>query len=64
LDALRFAPHPTHFSIEEALEVIDLLRPKRTYLTHLSHEIDFESVSAKLPEHVLLAYDGLRIPLS
>lgn len=64
LDALRFTPHPTHFSIEEALHVINTLRPQKTFLTHLSHDIDFEEVSAKLPENVHLAYDGLRIPLS
>ncbi|XZE43070.1 MBL fold metallo-hydrolase [Pirellulaceae bacterium SH467] len=64
LDALRFTPHPTHFSIEEALHVIELLRPKNTYLTHLSHEVEYERVSAQLPEHVHLSYDGLRIPLT
>ncbi|MFN7625201.1 MAG: MBL fold metallo-hydrolase [Pirellula sp.] len=64
LDALRMRSHPTHFSVPEALEVIDVLQPKRAYLTHLSHELDYATFSRELPEHVGLAYDGLRIPLT
>ena len=61
LDALRFKPHPAHFSLNEALEAIAWLKPKRAYLTHMTHEIEHESVSRQLPENVELAYDGLRI---
>jgi phosphoribosyl 1,2-cyclic phosphate phosphodiesterase len=64
LDALRYTPHPTHFCIEEALAIIEQLKPKKAYLTHLSHEIDYEKVNARLPWNVRLAYDGLRIPLT
>lgn len=64
LDALRYTPHPTHFCIEEALAIIEQLKPKKAYLTHLSHEIDYEKVNARLPSSVRLAYDGLRIPLT
>ncbi len=64
LDALRYTPHPTHFCIEEALAIIEQLKPKKAYLTHLSHEIDYEKVNARLPSNVRLAYDGLRIPLT
>lgn len=64
LDALRIAPHPTHFSVEEALEVVAKIKPKQTYLTHLSHDLDYESTNELLPENVRLAYDGLRIPLT
>jgi phosphoribosyl 1,2-cyclic phosphate phosphodiesterase len=59
LDALRFRPHPAHFSINEALEVIARLQPKQAYLTHLSHDIDHETVNRQLPAGVELAYDGL-----
>lgn len=59
LDALRFKPHPTHLSINEALEVIARLRPARAYLTHMSHDIDHETVNRQLPQNVELAYDGL-----
>jgi phosphoribosyl 1,2-cyclic phosphate phosphodiesterase len=60
LDALRYKPHPAHFSLNEALEVIARLRPRQAYLTHMAHEIDHATVSAQLPAHVALAYDGLR----
>jgi len=64
LDALRYAPHPTHFNVDEALEVVRKLQPKMTYLTHLSHDLEYEAANALLPENVRLAYDGLRIPLT
>ena len=61
LDAVRFRPHPTHFSVDEALEVISILKPKRAFLTHLCHDIDHDTVSAMLPAGVELAWDGLTI---
>jgi phosphoribosyl 1,2-cyclic phosphate phosphodiesterase len=64
LDALRKTTHPTHFSVGEALDVIERLQPKKAYLTHLSHELDYMTFHRELPEHVALAYDGLRIPLT
>jgi len=64
LDALRTTKHATHFSVGEALDVIEQLRPKKAYLTHLSHELDYMTFHRELPEHVALAYDGLRIPLT
>jgi len=59
LDALRFTPHPTHFTLPESLAVVADLRPRRTLLTHISHEIDHATVAASLPAGVALAYDGL-----
>ena len=64
LGALRYTPHPTHFSVEQALGVVERIRPKMTYLTHLSHDLDYELANSQLPENVRLAYDGLRIPLT
>ncbi len=61
LDALRHEPHPTHFSLKEALAVAASLKPRRTYLTHLSHGFDHEATQAGLPEDVRLAYDGLSL---
>lgn len=61
LDALRHRPHPTHLSIEEALEVVRATRPKRALFTHLSHEVDHETTERSLPEGVGLAYDGLAV---
>ena len=62
LDALRDKPHPTHFSIDQALEVVDRLQPKQTWLTHISHSLEHEATNARLPANVQLAYDGLRVP--
>jgi phosphoribosyl 1,2-cyclic phosphate phosphodiesterase len=59
LDALRYHPHPTHFSVSEALEVVDRLRPKRTYFTHICHDLEHWATNAQLPEGVELAYDDL-----
>ena len=61
LGALHEEKHPTHLSIPEAIELVRELKPKRTYLTHLSHRVDFDRVSQHLPENVELAYDGLLI---
>jgi phosphoribosyl 1,2-cyclic phosphate phosphodiesterase len=59
LDALRHEPHPTHFSLSEALAAIAELNPERTFLTHLSHSFDHGPTSATLPPGVSLAHDGL-----
>jgi len=59
LDALRFKPHPAHFGLEQALDVIRQFRPERAYLTHMSHELEHETVNRMLPANVQLAYDGL-----
>lgn len=61
LNALRERPHPTHLSLAEALELVEELQPKRTYLTHVSHEVVHAEWSQRLPSGVSLAYDGLRI---
>lgn len=63
LDAVRHRPHPNHFHLERALEVVAALSPETTYLTHLCDEFDHGPAEARLPEGVRLAYDGLRIPL-
>jgi phosphoribosyl 1,2-cyclic phosphate phosphodiesterase len=61
IDAVRFRPHPTHFSVDEACEVISELNPKKAYITHINHDIMHERDSANLPEGVQLAYDGLKL---
>ncbi|HVW03340.1 MAG TPA: MBL fold metallo-hydrolase [Planctomycetaceae bacterium] len=62
IDALREKPHPTHFSVDQALEVIGRVKPRRAYLTHISHTLEHDATNARLPLGVELAYDGLRIP--
>lgn len=65
VNALRFAPHDSHWNVEEALSVVEQIRPKQTYLTHMSHEMGLYAASKEqLPEDVMLAYDGLEIELN
>lgn len=64
LDATRIAPHPTHFHFERSLEVAKLIGAETTYLTHLSHDYDYDETSAGLPPSIRLSYDGLRIQVS
>ncbi len=59
LDALRHRPHPSHLTIEQALEVARDTRPERVLFTHICHELDHAATNAKLPEGVRLAHDGL-----
>jgi phosphoribosyl 1,2-cyclic phosphate phosphodiesterase len=61
IDALRPQPHPTHFSVAEAVQVVEKVRPRRTYLTHLSHLLDHATTESTLPGSVRLAYDGLSL---
>lgn len=64
LDALRLRPHATHFSLDEAIDVARKVRPKKTFFTHVSHDLEYEATNARLPTGMELAYDGLRIALT
>jgi phosphoribosyl 1,2-cyclic phosphate phosphodiesterase len=64
LDALRFTRHPTHLSIDEALEIIARHKPERAVLTNLHTDVDYRALAARLPDHVVPAYDGMRINAS
>ena len=64
INALRFKAHDSHFNVEEAMEIIREVKPRKAYLTHLSHEIGLHATSAeRLSEGVELAYDGLEIEI-
>lgn len=62
IDALRHTPHPTHFSVSEALEVIERVRPRRAVLTNLHTDLDYEELRRRLPQNVEPAFDGMQIP--
>ncbi len=65
VNALRFRPHDSHFSVAEAVELIKRVKPRKAFLTHLSHEIGLHAASEKkLPQGVELAYDGLTIDIN
>ena len=62
LNALRIESHPTHLNLEEALDLVEELKPKKAYFTHISHLLGFhDEVSKNLPKNVHLAYDNLQI---
>ncbi len=61
IGALREKPHPTHFTIRQAIELSERLGPQRTVLTHLSHSVDYPLHSKDLPDGVEFAYDGMEI---
>jgi phosphoribosyl 1,2-cyclic phosphate phosphodiesterase len=61
LDALRHKPHPTHSSVQQSLKIVERLKPKQTFFTHISHDLPHESTNAALPENVRLAHDGLEL---
>lgn len=61
VDALRYTPHPSHFSVDDALRWIERLKPKRAILTNLHSDLDYDELSSRMPANVIPAYDGLRI---
>jgi len=64
INALRYEKHYSHFNVAEALEIVEKLKPKRAYFTHISHNLGLhEEVEASLPHHVFLAYDTLKIEI-
>lgn len=65
INALRLKKHPSHFSLEEAIEIAKAVDAEQTYFTHLGHLIGkHEIINKKLPEHMELAYDGLVVKMS
>lgn len=64
LNGLRERPHPTHLSVPEAVEIIGELKPRRAFLTHLSHELSHAEATSLLPAGVEIAYDGLSVAVN
>jgi phosphoribosyl 1,2-cyclic phosphate phosphodiesterase len=60
LDALRYVPHPMHSTVGQSLKLVNELKPKRAWFTHICHDLGHEEANAKLTENVRLAYDGLQ----
>ncbi len=61
LDALRYKPHPTHSTVEQSLQIVAEVKPKRTLFTHICHDLPHEQTNAVLPAGVQLAYDGMKL---
>lgn len=61
VDALRYQPHVSHFHVKKALDWIERLKPKRAVLTHMTGELDYETLRRELPDGIEPAYDGMEI---
>lgn len=63
IDALRYAAHPSHLSLSDALRWIERLKPRRAILTNLHSDLDYETLRKELPAHIEPAYDGIRVEI-
>ena len=61
LDALRYTPHPTHSTVARSLKIVEEVKPKRAFFTHICHDLPHEATDAALPAGVRLAYDGMKL---
>lgn len=64
VDALRYRPHVSHFSVDQAIEAARRVGAKRTILTHMHHELDYRTLAARLPEGIVPAYDGMVVDVA
>jgi phosphoribosyl 1,2-cyclic phosphate phosphodiesterase len=63
INALRIRPHPTHFNLQQAIEVSKTVKPKKTFFTHLTHDIIHDKINSSLPKGIELGYDGVEFNL-
>jgi len=63
IDALRYKPHPAHLSVDQAIEVVEEIKPKIAVLTHMGHELDYDKLSRELPANIEPGYDGMEVEL-
>jgi phosphoribosyl 1,2-cyclic phosphate phosphodiesterase len=63
IDALRYTPHPSHFSVDDALRWIERMQPHRAILTNLHADLDYDVLRSRLPAHVTPAFDGMTLTL-
>lgn len=61
LDALRHKPHPTHSTVENSLRIVERVKPKRAFFTHICHDLPHDETNAALPPNVRLSYDGMNL---
>ncbi len=64
INALRLKPHPLHLTIEQALAIVNEVRPHQTYFVHITHDLDHQTINAGLPSYAQLAYDGQVIEIA
>ena len=59
VDCLRYDPHPSHFNLDQVLNLVKIIKPKKTILTNMNNEIDYVKIQKHLPKNVVPAYDGM-----
>ena len=63
VDCLRYNKHPSHYNLEEVLELINILKPKKSILTNLHSDLDYKKLKKILPSNILPAFDGMSLDL-
>jgi phosphoribosyl 1,2-cyclic phosphate phosphodiesterase len=63
IDCLRLKPHPTHINIEQSLNYISHIKAKQSILIHMTHELEYKTLTKKLPKNVAVGYDGMRVSI-
>ena len=61
LDCLRYSPHHTHINVEQSIAYASLINARNTYLIHMTHDLEYEKLSAELPERIHVGFDGLKL---
>ena len=61
VDCLRYEKHPSHFNLNEILDLIEIIKPKKTILTNLHTDLDYKILKRKLPTNIVPAYDGMTV---
>lgn len=64
IDCLRTEKHPTHINIEQSLDYVSRIKAKQSVLIHMTHELEYETLTQKLPENVFVGYDGMKIQVN
>jgi len=64
LDCLRYVEHYSHINLEQSLQYASLIRAKRTYLIHMTHDIEFSTLRGQIPENVFVGFDGLKLDIA
>ena len=61
IDCLKISPHPSHFNLHQALYLSNIINPKKTILTNLHTDLDYDALKKGLPNNIIPAYDGMNI---
>ena len=59
VDCLKYDPHPSHFNLNNVLELVKIIKPKKTILTNMHSDIDYKKIKKILPKNIIPAYDGM-----